>query len=259
MNYWWMNTDPSSWNIFEEMLPGETEPWDAKTNNGHYKPYMRDIRPNDLGLCYQTGKSGALVAELKAVSSLKTDKKGYEFVEFRLKRFLDTVPWAIIEHSHVVTAKRYKMIRRGTLYPLDKNIYEQLMRLSDPVARDQDEQDDIAHIESKRDLSQIRDELRSLKASDSEQIVVKSKVYIRDNKTIAQLKIMRGYKCQMCGSTIRKKNGSCYVEAAHITPKRHKGPELPSNIIILCPNHHKEFDLGKNKILERSDNLLHKA
>ncbi len=36
-----------------------------------------------------------------------------------------------------------------------------------------------------------------------------------------------------------------------------KGPELPSNILILCPNHHKEFDFGKLLILERNENYIH--
>jgi 5-methylcytosine-specific restriction enzyme A len=60
----------------------------------------------------------------------------------------------------------------------------------------------------------------------------------------------------MCGSTIRKKDGSLYIEAAHITPKKEKGTELPSNIILLCPNHHKEFDIGEKEILERDEKVL---
>jgi hypothetical protein len=31
---------------------------------------------------------------------------------------------------------------------------------------------------------------------------------------------------------------------------------LPSNIIVLCPNHYKEFDLGKKEIVERTDEML---
>ncbi len=43
-------------------------------------------------------------------------------------------------------------------------------------------------------------------------------------------------------------NGSFYIEAAHIKPKHKKGRETPDNILILCPNHHKEFDFGNLKI-----------
>ena len=105
-------------------------------------------------------------------------------------------------------------------------------------------------------MSKLLNDLRNVKSTDSEQVEVHGKVYKRDNKTIAQLKIVRGHKCQICGQSIKKKDGSLYVEAAHITPKKHKGTELPSNIILLCPNHHKEFDLGKKEIVKRDDEMV---
>jgi predicted restriction endonuclease len=60
----------------------------------------------------------------------------------------------------------------------------------------------------------------------------------------------------MCGHSIKKEDGSLYVEAAHITSKKDKGPELPNNIIVLCPNHHKEFDLGKKEIVKRTAEMI---
>ncbi|WP_423776187.1 HNH endonuclease [Aliarcobacter skirrowii] len=42
------------------------------------------------------------------------------------------------------------------------------------------------------------------------------------------------------------------MEAAHIIPKKDKGNENKENILILCPNHHKEFDYGKRKIIEHT-------
>jgi predicted restriction endonuclease len=37
-----------------------------------------------------------------------------------------------------------------------------------------------------------------------------------------------------------------YAEAAHIRPlgTPHNGPDAPSNMIVLCPNHHLQFDRG---------------
>lgn len=125
-----------------------------------------------------------------------------------------------------------------------------------PPKSDLEEQIEIETDESLRDISKILDELRNLKSTDPEQVQIRNKVYKRNNKTIAQLKIVRGYKCQICGSNIIKSDGTFYIEAAHITPKSKKGNELPSNILILCPNHHKEFDLGKKKILKRDENTI---
>ena len=110
--------------------------------------------------------------------------------------------------------------------------------------------------EAIRDISKLRDDLRNVEATDPEQVEVHGKVYKRDNRTIVQLKRLRLHKCQVCGHSIKKKDGSPYVEAAHITPKKDKGPELPNNIMILCPNHHKEFDLGKKEIVKRTAEMI---
>ena len=87
-------------------------------------------------------------------------------------------------------------------------------------------------------------ELKNLKPSDPEEVIINGKAYKRDNRTIAQLKYLRNFSCQICSTAIQKRDGTFYVEAAHIHPKHLKGSETPNNILILCPNHHKEFDYG---------------
>lgn len=123
---------------------------------------------------------------------------------------------------------------------------------------DEKEQIEIFKIirqENKSKQSIIK-ELKNLKETDPEQIVINSKSFKRDNKTIIQIKYIREFKCQICGTAIKKKDGSHYVEAAHIKPKHQKGRETPSNIIILCPNHHKEFDIGKRIIITQDENQI---
>lgn len=78
----------------------------------------------------------------------------------------------------------------------------------------------------------------------------------RDNESIAIIKCLRKFKCQLCGKSILKRDGTYYVEAAHIDPKRAKGKETLENILLLCPNHHKEFDLGKREIIYRDSRSL---
>ena len=100
------------------------------------------------------------------------------------------------------------------------------------------------------------DDLSNLKEVESETIYVNHKIYKRDNKTIVQLKILRDFKCQICGTQIRKRNGDFYIEAAHIKPKHKKGRETPDNILILCPNHHKEFDYGDRSVKHHSKDMI---
>lgn len=89
-----------------------------------------------------------------------------------------------------------------------------------------------------------------LKARPSErgEIEINNKIYRRDALSIQILKKLRSYKCQMCGKSIKMANGNLYVEGAHIKPKSKNGFEKPNNILILCPNHHKEFDFGVRRI-----------
>ena len=107
-------------------------------------------------------------------------------------------------------------------------------------------------IKSTQSRQDIIKGLKALTPQSPELVEFRGKQYKRDNKTIAQLKILRDFKCQMCSTKILKKDNGFYIEAAHISEKHHGGPETPENILILCPNHHKEFDLGNRKILEKT-------
>lgn len=114
------------------------------------------------------------------------------------------------------------------------------------------EQEEIEEIYVDKSREDIIKELANLKNTDPVMVELKSRSYKRDNKTIVQLKKIRNFECQICGKKIKIKNDKFYIEAAHITPKFEKGNEMPENILILCPNHHKEFDLGERTILEHS-------
>jgi len=44
--------------------------------------------------------------------------------------------------------------------------------------------------------------------------------------------------CQICGY-------DKVVEVVHIKPRHKGGRDVPDNVVLLCPNHHKEYDRGK--------------
>lgn len=117
------------------------------------------------------------------------------------------------------------------------------------VSNDEKEQNELENFYQKnKSKAEILKDLENIQESDPEEIIVNHKTYKRDNKTIAQIKILRDFKCQICSTTIIKKDGSKYVEAAHIKAKHLNGRETLDNIILLCPNHHKEFDFGQLEI-----------
>jgi len=67
---------------------------------------------------------------------------------------------------------------------------------------------------------------------------------VRDTAITREVKALYGGRCQICGEGPLK-NGETYVEAHHVTPLgQHRGPDHPSNVLVLCPNHHAEFEHG---------------
>ncbi|MEZ8230694.1 HNH endonuclease [Vibrio splendidus] len=68
---------------------------------------------------------------------------------------------------------------------------------------------------------------------------------VRNPKLAKDIKELYDYKCQICGMVLTARDIK-YAEAAHIRPvgEPHNGDDDLSNILCLCPNHHKLFDLG---------------
>lgn len=69
---------------------------------------------------------------------------------------------------------------------------------------------------------------------------------LRDTNLARKLKLLHNNCCQICGLKIELPSGKFYSEAHHIIPigKPHNGPDVPENIIVLCPNHHVMCDYG---------------
>ena len=81
---------------------------------------------------------------------------------------------------------------------------------------------------------------------------------LRDTQLSRQIKLLHKNCCQICGVSIPLANGNCYSEAHHIKPLGglHSGPDVASNILILCPNHHVMLDYGVQK-LDLKDIKIH--
>lgn len=69
---------------------------------------------------------------------------------------------------------------------------------------------------------------------------------VRDTAMTRRLKALHQFCCQICGHTIPMQDGRSYAEAHHVIPlgRPHHGPDVASNIVVVCPNHHAMLDLG---------------
>jgi HNH endonuclease len=69
---------------------------------------------------------------------------------------------------------------------------------------------------------------------------------LRDRRKAAALRKRYDNTCMVCGTKLKVGREKFYAEAAHIKPlgKPHNGPDVAKNMLVLCPNHHLQFDSG---------------
>ena len=82
--------------------------------------------------------------------------------------------------------------------------------------------------------------------ADVERVLVKHRRLVRDRKKAQDLKQRYDNTCIFCGTKLQVAKDRYYSEAAHIKGlgEPHSGPDKASNMLVLCPNHHIQFDLG---------------
>ena len=69
---------------------------------------------------------------------------------------------------------------------------------------------------------------------------------IRDSALGRFLKSLYQSRCQICSFSSRLPRGTRYAECHHLRPlgQPHGGPDIQTNMIVLCPNHHAMIDYG---------------
>lgn len=68
----------------------------------------------------------------------------------------------------------------------------------------------------------------------------------RDRELVEALKELYADRCQLCGDRRARPDGTGYSEVHHIRPlgQPHEGPDKRANMVVVCPNHHADFDNG---------------
>jgi 5-methylcytosine-specific restriction endonuclease McrA len=69
---------------------------------------------------------------------------------------------------------------------------------------------------------------------------------VRNTQLVKELKERYDYQCQVCGERRHRGQTDAYAEGHHLHPLGDDPPGLDQedNIIVLCPNHHADFDYG---------------
>lgn len=78
----------------------------------------------------------------------------------------------------------------------------------------------------------------------------------RNTRIARRLKVLYHNECQICGFTFAKKNGEMYSESHHVIPLGRKGSDKIKNIIILCPNCHRQLHYAGIKYGKKRNNKM---
>lgn len=83
--------------------------------------------------------------------------------------------------------------------------------------------------------------------------------FIRNQSIVNYLKNLYDNRCQICRIKLQIGTNQYFSEVHHIQPlgNNHKGPDIISNMIVLCPNCHTQFDKGAIGIDPASKKILY--
>jgi 5-methylcytosine-specific restriction endonuclease McrA len=114
-----------------------------------------------------------------------------------------------------------------------------------------DEEEAFTKVVKKLPRSDIDKMIRNYQAMNSQnKKSVTSKSYFRDPVLSVLMKEKHKHTCQLCNQrTFLGRTGNLYTESHHVIPRSKNGPDLPNNILILCPTCHKIFDKGTPDVL----------
>lgn len=100
---------------------------------------------------------------------------------------------------------------------------------------------------------------RDLATPDPDRVETTRSRVIRNTDLTQDMKQMYDHTCQICGTSRRGPGGDPYAEAHHIQPlgRPHDGPDNPENILVLCPNHHADFDYGRLSVDPKTYHVSH--
>jgi hypothetical protein len=92
-------------------------------------------------------------------------------------------------------------------------------------------------------------------ASEPARVLTTTYRVLRDTALARRIKADKDYRCQLCHTQIKISTCLPYAEAHHVKPlgSPHNGPDIPENILCLCPNCHVMLDYGAIEL--RKDQL----
>jgi predicted HNH restriction endonuclease len=92
------------------------------------------------------------------------------------------------------------------------------------------------------------DAINDIGTDTPERVIVSGVAFARDPKIRDAVKLRANGKCEFCGMLgFKGLDGKPYVECHHIIALANDGADRMTNVIALCPNHHREAHSGERR------------
>jgi EVE domain/HNH endonuclease len=264
--YWMFSASPGTWDADSWAEAGE-----AQVTYTISAEDRELIQPGDLGVIKRTvwrSRPAEIVAlvEILTQPTLRIDTDTRFFEDRSLARSRNwrvdlavlLVPEpAIAIREQLPDKAAFKYLRTGkrrTTTAISRKAFEYVARLAGLSP------DDLLASRAARDpatISQAHRVARDLTPKAKERMSKR----IERGRVGSLVKAARKHRCQICealGSeavAFLKPNGNPYSEAHHVMPvaKLVKGSLAANNIMVLCPNHHRQAHYGRFEISSEDD------
>lgn len=154
---------------------------------------------------------------------------------FFFHRSDDSADW---EYQGQVSVVDYEL---GPFDTGDREVYQFILQ------RHREQEERVDTVEAAPDLSA------------AERVETTRSRVIRNTTLATDLKERYSHTCQICGERRRRGVDEGYAEAHHVKPlgQPHGGPDTEGNIVVLCPDHHADFDYGMLAVDPETHTIAH--
>lgn len=228
MNYWVIKVDPKINDVAAMLVAGKLAPW----HTGRSLP--RALEHGDALYIWATSPTLMLVgvATYMELTTETNDEGKRRFIIHYETPYLETgLDIEVLRFDKALNAEQEPSFLKsgpgGTFYSLTD---KQGLRLAYLIKR-------------KLDYSLSTPTPSTTNLVEYRRYTICSPV--RNPTLSIRVKEMYDYCCQVCGTAL-KAGTKKYAEAAHIRGRGqpHLGSDTIDNVLCLCPNHHKLFDMG---------------
>lgn len=81
----------------------------------------------------------------------------------------------------------------------------------------------------------------------------------RNRVLVDRMKDLYDHTCQICGDRRQGRSDEGFSHVHHLMPlgEPHDGPDIPENTVVVCPNHHEDFEHGVLEIEPQTKEIHH--